>query len=40
MLYFEQQQLADSEDLNCTSFFIIDNDLPKEVTYLRLSYTL
>ena len=37
---FEQQQLADGEDLDMPLRFIIDNNLPKEVTTLTLSYTL
>ena len=37
---FEQQQLADGEDLDMPLRFIIDRDLPKEVTTLTLSYTL
>tara|TARA_Y100001934_G_scaffold226307_1_gene271404 strand:+ start:135 stop:683 length:549 start_codon:yes stop_codon:yes gene_type:complete len=37
---FEQQQLADGEDLDMPLRFIIDSNLPKDVTTLTLSYTL
>ena len=37
---FEQQQLAGGEDLQMPLRFIIDPDLPAEVTTLTLSYTL
>lgn len=37
---FEQQQLAGGEDLQMPLRFIIDPDLPVEVTTLTLSYTL
>lgn len=37
---FEQQQLANGEDLDMPLRFIIDSDLPKDVTTLTLSYTL
>lgn len=37
---FEQQQLADGEDLDMPLRFIIDSEIPKDVTTLTLSYTL
>lgn len=37
---FEQQQLAKGEDLDMPLRFIIDSNLPKDVTTLTLSYTL
>ena len=37
---FEQQQLAKGEDLNMPLRFIIDNNLPEDVTTLTLAYTL
>ena len=37
---FEQQQLAEGEDLDMPLRFIIDDNLPKDVTTLTLSYTL
>lgn len=37
---FEEQQLADGEDLLMPLNFIIDSEIPKDVTTLTLSYTL
>lgn len=37
---FEQQQLAQGEDLAMPLRFIIDSKIPKDVTTLTLSYTL
>jgi cytochrome c oxidase assembly protein subunit 11 len=37
---FEQQQLAEGEDLDMPLRFIIDSNLPKDVKTLTLSYTL
>ena len=37
---FEQQQLAEGEDLDMPLRFIIDSNLPEDVTTLTLSYTL
>jgi len=37
---FEQQQLATGEDLDMPLRFIIDSQIPEEVTTLTLSYTL
>jgi len=37
---FEQQQLAQGEDLDMPLRFIIDQDIPEDVTTLTLSYTL
>ena len=37
---FEQQELADGEDLSMPLRFIIDSNIPKDVTTLTLSYTL
>jgi cytochrome c oxidase assembly protein subunit 11 len=37
---FEQQQLAEGEALDMPLRFIVDNELPADVTTLTLSYTL
>lgn len=37
---FEQQQLAGGEDIDMPLRFIIDPELPKDVTTITLSYTL
>ncbi len=37
---FSQQTLAGGEDINMPLLFFIDQDIPKEVTKLTLSYTL
>ena len=37
---FEQQTLAEGEDLDMPLRFIVDHNLPKDVTTLTLSYTL
>ena len=37
---FEQQQLATGEELDMPLTFIIDGDIPEDVTTLTLSYTL
>ncbi len=37
---FEQQQLATGEDLNMPLRFIVDSQIPEDVTTLTLSYTL
>lgn len=37
---FEQQQLAEGEDMGMPLRFIIDSNIPEDVTTLTLSYTL
>ena len=37
---FEQQQLAEGEDLDMPLLFIVDANIPKDVKTLTLSYTL
>ena len=37
---FEQQQLASGETLQMPLRFIIDSEMPKDITKLTLSYTL
>ena len=37
---FEQQQLATGEELEMPLSFIIDSEIPEDVTILTLSYTL
>lgn len=37
---FEQQRLAEGESMNMPLRFIVDTELPEEITQLTLSYTL